>query len=186
MNHENSHHKDDEPALLLREYEEFFSRQALPGPILDLACGDGRNGIFLAKKGLPVILCDASAEALDSARKRAEENGVAPVLWQVDLEKEGENPLPEDAYGGMLVFRYLHRPLMPCIRKSLKKNGLLLYETFTVSQARYGKPRNPAFLLRPGELREWFADWEILCYAEGIRPAPERAVAQLLCRKPIA
>ena len=172
------------PALLLQECADFFCRNAPPGPILDLACGNGRNGIFLAKKGLPVILCDVSEEALADAGMLAEKNGVAPLLWQVDLEKAEGSPLAVDEYAGMLVFSYLHRPLIPCIQKSLKKKGLLVYETFTVDQSRYGKPHNPAFLLKHGELQSWFSDWEILYYDEGIKPDPERAVAQIFCRKP--
>lgn len=174
----------DEPASLLIEYADFIQRQAPPGPILDLACGDGRNGIVLAKKGLSVILCDTSVASLARARVRAAKNGVALSFWQVDLEKPGLNPLAEDAYAAALVFRYLHRPLIPCLRKSLQKNGILVYETFTWEQRRYGKPHNPDYLLKTGELKDWFADWEIIYYFEGIKPAPERAVAQLVCRKP--
>ncbi len=176
--------EDKAPSSLLQEYADLILNEAPPGPVLDLACGSGKNGIFLAKKGLPVILCDRSKEALERAAVLAEESGVAPVLWQADLEKEGVNPLAKEAYAAILVFRYLHRPLIPCIRKGLMKKGLLVYETFTVDQARYGKPRNPDFLLKRGELQGWFADWEILYYDEGIKQAPERAVAQLICRKP--
>ncbi len=179
--HEN---ENNAPASLLQEYADLILSEAPPGPVLDLACGSGKNGIFLAKKGLPVILGDHSAEALARAAVLAEEDGVTPIIWRVDLEKEGVNPLAKEAYAAILVFRYLHRPLIPCIRKGLMKKGLLIYETFTVDQARYGKPRNPNFLLEKGELQGWFADWEILYYDEGIKPAPERAVAQLICRKP--
>jgi hypothetical protein len=102
----------------------------------------------------------------------------------VDLEQEGDNPLPMDTYGGILVFRYLHRPLIPCIKKSLRVGGLLVYETFTVAQTRFGKPRNPDFLLNPGELLEMFEDWEVVYCFEGVKEDPTRAVAQLVCRKP--
>ncbi len=179
--HDNPEH--NAPALLLQQMADLIYREAPPGPILDLACGEGRNGIFLAKKGLPLILADNSPEALARAAALAKESGVAPRIWQVDLEKEGINPLEKDAYGAILVFRYLHRSLIPCIRKGLRQRGILVYETFTVDQTHYGKPHNPNFLLKPGELRAWFADWEIIYYYEGIRLAPTRAVAQLVCRK---
>ncbi|MGD8435378.1 MAG: hypothetical protein PVI73_14765, partial [Syntrophobacterales bacterium] len=106
------------------------------------------------------------------------------TVWRVDLESEGVNPLPEHAYGAILVFRYLHRPLIPCIKKALRNGGLLLYETFTVEQPRFGKPRNPDYLLELGELRQMFADWEVIHYFEGVRENPTRAVAQMVCRKP--
>jgi tellurite methyltransferase len=102
----------------------------------------------------------------------------------VDLEKEGENPLPEDAFQGIVLFRYLHRPLIDCIKKAIKKGGIVIYETFTVDQPKFGKPYNPDFLLKRGELSGWFADWDILHYFEGIMSTPERAVAQIVCRKP--
>jgi hypothetical protein len=73
---------------------------------------------------------------------------------------------------------------MPAIRNALRKKGILIYETFTVDQVRYGKPTNPDYLLRHGELKQWFADWEILHYAEVIQSDPERAMAQIVCRKP--
>lgn len=171
------------PAQLLLDHLSLLTDGGLAGPILDLACGDGHNGIFLAGKGLPVICCDKSREALDRVRGLAAESGVTIELWRVDLEQEGNNPLSEDFYGGILVFRYLHRPLIPHIRNALKKGGFLVYETFTIEQPKFGKPRNPDFLLKPGELRTWFEDWEIIHYFYGIKDNPKRAVAQIVCRK---
>lgn len=173
-----------EAASLLIEYRDLFLGGDLAGPVLDLACGDGRNGIYLARLGIQVILCDRAQEGLDKARDLAMQWSAKVGIWQVDLELPGVNPLPEDAYGGMLVFRYLHRPLIPCIGKALKEGGVLLYETYTEEQRQYGKPRSPGYLLKRGELRSWFRDWDILHYFEGIKEAPRRAVAQIVCRKP--
>jgi len=182
---DNDHaHLDMEPAALLRDFADLFTRVSLPGPVLDLACGTGRNGIFLAALGVPVILCDISEEALSRAKELARQRKVSPRFQVLDLEKEGTSPLEENAFGGILVFRYLHRPLMPAIRNALKSKGVLIYETFTVDQVRYGKPTNPDYLLKSGELQKWFADWEILHYSEVIQHDPERAVAQIVCRKP--
>ena len=103
---------------------------------------------------------------------------------RVDLEQDGVNPLPPDTYGAILVFRYLHRPLIPYIKKGLKHGGLIFCETFTIEQPPFGKPRNPDFLLKPGELHGWFQDWEIIHSFEGILENPKRAVAQIVCRKP--
>ncbi|MBN2123414.1 MAG: class I SAM-dependent methyltransferase [Deltaproteobacteria bacterium] len=173
------------PAPLLVELLDRILNPPPGGPILDLACGDGHNGVFLAKRGLPVILADHSADVLWRARDLAESQGVDVRLWQVDLEKEGAEPLEAGYFGGILVFRYLHRPLIPCIKKGLRPGGVLLYETFTVDQARFGRPRNPDFLLKPGELMAWFEEWEVLYHFEGILKDPDRAMARILCRKPL-
>jgi SAM-dependent methyltransferase len=161
---------------LLVEHSGLFLEETLPGPVLDLACGEAHNSIFLALKGVEVISGDLSLEALQRAGELATKCGAEITVWQVDLEPEGVNPLPEHAYGAILVFRYLHRPLIPCIKKALRNGGLLLYETFTVEQPRFGKPRNPDYLLQSGELRHMFADWEEIFYFEGIRENPTRAV----------
>jgi SAM-dependent methyltransferase len=172
------------PDALLLDHISILTEEPLKGPVLDLACGDGHNGIFLATRGVPVILGDVSATALKEAKTRAEKKGVNVQFWHVDLEKNGGNPLQEDFYGGILVFRYLHRPLMPCIGKALKRQGILFYETYTVDQPQFGKPHNPHFLLKHGELVRWFAGWSIIHHFEGIMDRPKRAVAQIVCRKP--
>jgi tellurite methyltransferase len=172
------------PADLLRDYATLFSSVPPDMPVLELACGEGHNGIFLAAKGLSIVLADRSEQALRAARRLADRRGVAVRLWHVDLEQEGVNPLGQEEYAGIVVFRYLHRPLIPCIRKAVAAGGLLVYETYTVEQPRFGKPHNPDFLLKPGELREWFADWVTVHYFEGVRKDPPRAVAQIVCGKP--
>lgn len=133
-----------------------------------------------------MVLWDVSREALAKAKALAGSLGVDAAFARVDLEQEGVNPLSPDTYGAILVFRYLHRPLVPCIRKGLKEGGLLFYETFTIEQPPFGKPHNPDFLLNPGELHGWFQDWDIVHSFEGILEDPKRAVAQIVCRKPLS
>lgn len=173
-----------EPARLLLEHLNLLTGSPLPGPVLDMACGDGHNGIFLAQHGLSVTCCDRSQEALHRAGSLASSLDVSVSLWLVDLEQEGVNPLSEDLYGGFLVFRYLHRPIIPCIKKSIRRGGILIYESFTIDQPRFGKPHNPDFLLKPGELKALFEDWEVIHTFEGIESDPPRAIAQLVARKP--
>jgi SAM-dependent methyltransferase len=173
-----------QPDALLLEHENLFTEAPLRGPVLDLACGDGHNGLFLASKGIPVIFCDVSEKSLAQAEARAQKAGVEVQLWQVDLEKDESNPLQEGFYGGILVFRYLHRPLIPPIKRALKGQGVLMYETYTIEQPQFGKPHNPRFLLHPGELSGWFQGWSVVHDFEGILDNPKRAVAQMVCRKP--
>jgi len=172
------------PDQLLTRYSYLFSDDLKDNPILDLACGDGHNGIFLASKGFSVVLADRSEEALSQARMNALAAGVSVQFWQVNLEQEGVlNPLEGRTFSAALVFRYLHRPLIPCIMKSLKQGGILMYETFTAEQARLGKPKNPDHLLKAGELLSWFHDWEVIYTFEGVFGSPQKAIAQLVCRK---
>ena len=171
------------PDELLTHYSYLFSDDLKEYPILDLASGDGHNGIFLASKGFSVVLADRSEEALNQARLNAQAARVSVQFRQVNLEQEGVNPLEGLTFSAVLVFRYLHRPLIPCIAKSLKQGGILLYETFTTEQARFGKPKNPDHLLKAGELLSWFHDWEVIYTFEGIVGAPPKAIAQLVCRK---
>lgn len=173
-----------EPDPLLRDHLSLFIDDLKDFPLLDLACGDGHNGLSLALKGFSVILADRSEEALKQAGDTAASLGVTVKLRHSDLEQKNRNPFQNDIFSAVLVFRYLHRPLIPSIRKSLRKGGLLLYETFTAEQAQFGRPKNPEHLLKPGELLSWFQDWEIIHSFEGIKENPRKAVAQLICRKP--
>lgn len=173
---------DHEPAALLKRFGGLFA--GLGGPVLDLASGEGHNGLYLAGLGVEVVLCDRDAQALDKALESARKNGLRVKTWQADLEAGG-TLLPEAAYAGIIVFRYLHRPLFGAIRRALRPGGLLAYETFTVDQSRHGKPSNPDFLLRPGELLEAFRGFEIIHSFEGTLENPTRAAAQLICRRPL-
>ncbi len=171
------------PNALLTRFHSLLEDKNLEGPILDLACGRGENGLFVAGLNLPVILADRSPEALAEARRKAEERGLTAQYWEVDLET-GQNPLPEEHYRAILAFRYLYRPLIPAIRKAIRKGGILIYETFTSEQPKYGHPHNPDYLLNAGELAGWFQDWQIIHYFEGLLENPRRAMAQIVCRKP--
>ena len=171
------------PNPLLTQFSSLLEDKNLQGPVLDLACDTGENGLFLAGLNVPVILADRSQEALEAARRSAEERGLKAQFWKVDLETGG-NPLQQEYYGAILVFYYLHRPLIPWLRKGICKGGILFYETFTSEQPKYGHPRNPDHLLQPGELADWFHDWHIVHYFEGLLEGPRRAMAQIVCRKP--
>ncbi len=176
--------KPPEPDSLLRDHLSLFTDDLKDLPLIDLACGDGHNGLFLASKGFSLILADLSEEALKQAGDTAASLDITVTLRHVDLEQEDNNPFENDIFSAVLVFRYLHRPLIPFIRKSLRKGGLLVYETFTTEQTQFGRPKNPEHLLKPGELLSWFQDWEIIHSFEGVKETPKKAVAQIICRKP--
>jgi len=155
-------------------------------PVLDLACGAGQNGLTLARQGIPVVFADRSTTTLEVVKQRLVAEALPGHIWQVDLEQPNTNPLAGHNYSAIIGFRYLHRPLFPAIKKAVEPGGLVVYETFTIENRHFGRPNNPDFLLQPGELRTIFQDWQTIFYFEGVLHDPDRAVAQIVCRKPLA
>lgn len=172
------------PAKLLEDYLPLLEEMVLGNGILDLACGSGRNGIFLARHNLPVVFADINPAALQKISDQLGGLNAPAQIWQVDFEDPESGPLAGKQFDAILVFNYLHRPLIPAIRNSLVSGGLLFYETFTAEQATIGRPGNPEYLLNPGELRSWFDDWSVLHYYEGYQQEPQRFFANLVARKP--
>lgn len=138
------------------------------GRALDLACGAGREAVYLALKGFDVEAWDRDPDALRRCADLARRHGVRVELVERDLET-GDPGLAEARYPLVACFRYLHRPLFPAIARALAPGGHLVYETYRVGQEQFGRPKRARFLLEPGELRRSFADLEILTYEE---PSP--------------
>jgi tellurite methyltransferase len=165
-----------------------ISQAGRSGPVLDLACGSGRNGIYLVKQGQPVVFADRRQAVLDDIAQELEGNELASY-WAVDLEQPECNPLAKNSFAAILAFRYLHRPLFASLKASVQPGGLVVYETFTTSQPRFGRPSNPDFLLRPGELEDTFSNWNILHSFEGVTRSEtggrDQAIAQIVARKKI-
>ncbi|MBT8147935.1 MAG: methyltransferase domain-containing protein [Gammaproteobacteria bacterium] len=159
---------DSKPAKLLEEFLPLLVTTINKNGVLDLACGSGRNGKLLVRHNLPVIFADIRSAALNKISSELAGLKTAAQFWEVDFEDPVGRPLAGKKFDVILVFNYLHRPLIQDLRKSLVEGGLLFYETFTVEQAALGRPKNPDYLLKPGELRDWFEDWEILHYFEGV------------------
>ncbi len=142
-------------------------RHLLPGVhALDVACGRGRHALWLAEQGFRVTAIDRDADALRELAEEARRRGVSIDAGLVDLER-GSGVLPADAFDVIVVVHYLHRPLFPQLLAALRAGGVLIYETFTTAQAARGKPTNPDFLLRPGELRDLVAPLDLLAWREG-------------------
>lgn len=151
------------------------------GRALDVATGEGRNALFLARRGFEVTGVDRSPTALRTARARAREEGLELELHLADLEA---CKLPAGPFDVVVVMRYLQRSLFEPLGRALAPGGVLLYESFTRDYLKYG-PRNPEHLLRPGELREAFRDLEILAFRETEDPERREARASLLARRPL-
>jgi SAM-dependent methyltransferase len=156
------HHRAGRPSSFLVENIDLLPK----GRALDVATGRGRNAVYLAGRGFQVDGIDISREALDAARVSAGDSGVSVTLHLMDLENDVT--LPEEAFDIIICFNYLHRPLIPQLKRVLRPGGMLVYETYIVDQARFGKPKNPKHLLQHNELLEFFHDFRCLRYREGI------------------
>lgn len=108
--------------------------------------------------------------------------GLAVEAGVLDLETDPPPILGESLYDMIVVVNYLHRPLMPMIRAAVKPGGRIFYETFTTRQAERGKPTNPAFLLKNGELRELMRPFAVLRSREG--DIDGRFIASIVAERP--
>ena len=146
--------------------------------VLDLACGSGRHTRWFASRGCRVTAVDRDGAALQGL------DAVARTL-QADLEG-APWPLPGARFDSVVVTNYLWRPLLPEIGRSLAASGLVIYETFARGNERYGKPSNPEFLLRSGELLAWAESegLQVVAYEEGLARAPDRLLQRLVARRP--
>ena len=140
------------------------------GTVLDVACGSGRHADFFLSKNLKVVAVDRQAHVIPGAR-----------FIQADLENGSPWPFPGERFEAVVVTNYLYRPLMGQLRDCLAENGVLIYETFMLGNERFGKPSNPEFLLRPGELLEVFKDLTVKSFEEGEVTEPKPAMIQRLC-----
>jgi tellurite methyltransferase len=165
-------------ALIFEQYGSILS----PGRALDIACGQGRNAIFLADRGWSVEAMDLSPVALGETKKKSEEKNLSILVTQVDLDHAD---LPEAAYDLILNCNFLQRSLVPKIKRALKTGGWVVFETYLIDQQAVGHPKNPAYLLQHNELLELFRDFHVLAYQEGkFTEAGEAAYrARLLARK---
>jgi SAM-dependent methyltransferase len=145
-------------------------------PVLDVACGRGRHTRLLLERGHPVTAVDVDVRGL------ADLHGHPRLeVIQADLE-HAPWPLPGRRFGAVVVTNYLWRPLVPMIVDGVDDDGMLLYETFAVGNEAFGRPSNPEFLLRPGELIEAVRGrLQIVAYEHGRVDRPRPAIRQRLC-----
>lgn len=170
------HFHDLEPAQFLVE-----NIGLLPiGRALDVAMGAGQNAVYLAQMGFEVEGIDISPEAVMKAMESASKAGININAQIADLERD--YTIGKEVYDLIICFNYLQRSLIPQIKDGLRKGGMIVYETFIVDQARFGKPRNQNFLLKHNELLDMFRDFRCLRYREGIMPGP-KAIASILAEK---
>ena len=146
------------------------------GAVLDLACGQGRHARYLASLGYSVEAVDRDGAALAALA------GVAGIATRcADLEAAAW-PYAAECFDGIVVSNYLHRPLIAGLLASLRPGGVLIYETFALGNEKLGRPSNPEFLLRPGELLQWVQDrLQVVAFEQGRLELPKPAVIQRIC-----
>jgi SAM-dependent methyltransferase len=132
-----------------------------PGRALDLACGSGRNARYLAQLGWRVIAVDLSTAAVQMVR------GVL-----ADLERNAV-PFRDQSFDLVCVIHFLHRPLFDEVRRLVKPGGVVVSAIHTVRST-----MNPLYTVEIGELRSYFADWQVLIDRED-------QIAELVARKPM-
>jgi SAM-dependent methyltransferase len=140
------------------------------GPVLDVAAGAGRHARYFVKKNLAVIAVDREPQSIAGAQ-----------FVQSDLESGNHWPFAGQRFGAVVVTNYLHRPLFGHLHDALDEGGVLIYETFMAGNEKFGRPSNPAFLLRPGELLEAFGALQVVAFEQGIVEKPKPAAIQRIC-----
>jgi SAM-dependent methyltransferase len=145
-----------------------------------VACGRGRNALWLAERGFRTLAVDRDADAVRALNEEAARR-VWPLCAEVRDLEGGRVALEPSAYDVIVVVHYLHRPLFPGLIEALRPGGVLVYETFTRAQAARGKPTNPAYLLEPAELLHLVRPLEVLASREGDYEG--RMVASVIARR---
>lgn len=157
--------------------ERFASFVPAGGRILDVAAGRGRHTRFFRALGHPVTAVDRDVSGLADLHDDAE-----TTVIRADLESGAPPPFAAERFAGVVVANYLHRPLLPALVAAVAPGGALIYETFAQGQERFGRPRNPAFLLAPGELLDAVdGRLRVRAYEDMIQQAPTPAAIQRIC-----
>ncbi|MGB6944172.1 MAG: methyltransferase domain-containing protein [Bryobacteraceae bacterium] len=170
----------DPPFPLVAE----FTRNLAAGSALDLACGPGRNALYLAERGWRITAVDGSPVAIDLLLARAGSLAIDLAIDARVLDLEaGEFVEPAEMHDLVLSCYYLQRSLIPLMKSALRCGGLLI---MIVHLAEASQPHGTPTRAFPGELRTFFEGWRILHYREGEpgESGHRHAVAELVAQKP--
>jgi tellurite methyltransferase len=146
---------------LLTEVIALLENEVTGRTAIDLACGAGRDSVYLAQRGWKVTAIDYKADTLERCQQLAKRSQTSLTTLNRDLENSTQ-PLVDLNADLVLIMRYLHRPLFSAIDDLIKLGGAIVYSTFMVGSEKYGSPKNPNYLLKPGELAKEFSSYKIL------------------------
>ena len=163
-------HREGEPSPWV---ERFAPLVPAHGAVLDLACGGGRHGRLFLARGHAVTLIDRDLAGVSDLGRMAQAELVAADLEAAMWPCEGRS------FAAIVVVNYLHRPLFRHILAALEPAGVLIYETFAAGNEALGRPRNPDFLLQPGELLDLVrGTLRVVAYEHGRVEQPRPAIVQ--------
>ncbi len=178
------------PSSMIGEYvpDIFAAQSALTAErprALDVACGAGRNALYLAELGYQVDAIDISSEALARGQRAASKRKL-PVSW---VEHDLDLGLPRTLrdYHLAVIMRYLDLSLVTAMAERLQPGGYLICETHLVCDQPVIGPRDPNFRARPGELRAAARGLHVAEYWEGQTLDPDGrrvALARVVARRP--
>jgi SAM-dependent methyltransferase len=163
---------ETEPSAWVKRHASLIKPQ---GRILDVGAGSGRNACWLAAQGWRVEAVDKDEAALSAMQ------GLIGIHTRVADIENAPWPYAGQKFDGIVICRYLHRPLFQALMDSLSTDGILIYETFMLGHEAYGRLRNPDFLLRPNELLDIFVPPMVpVAFEQGLDPS-QYAVVQRIC-----
>ncbi len=180
-----------EPNALLVEWLPKLEIEVAAGQrrAVDVACGQGRHTLYLARRGWQVDSMDISEVALEQLATAAAAEGLSVTCHQRDFEPPARleaSPFEPDRYDLAVMMRYTNLPLLPHIAAALRPGGYLVTEVYLKADRADGGPRNPDYRVTSGALKEATAGLEILVYREGIardREGRSAPLAQLVARR---
>ena len=149
-----------------------------PARALDLACGTGRNALWLAERGWSVTAVDGSPVAIEILRRAAKQRGLTVDALVADLEKQ-EYVIEPSSWELIAICCYLQRDLFEPVKRGLVPGGLVVAIALLIEPGH----EDSSFRLKPGELRRYFEGWEILHDRE-VRDTSHHTVAEVVARRP--
>jgi tellurite methyltransferase len=171
--------KEDAPTILIVEIAEKLA----PGTAIDLACGAGRNSLYLAEQGWTVTAVDGSETAVELVQRRSAVRGLKVHTKVADLTDPNFTLLP-DAFDLILIAYYLQRDLFAKVRAAVRPGGVVVAIVHTPEPGEEWSEKRAA----PGELRGIFNDWKLLWEYEGPSrdPAHRRPVAEIVAQRVVS
>jgi SAM-dependent methyltransferase len=181
------------PSAWVQQHLSLIPKNA--GPVLDLACGQGRHTRLLLDAGYEVWALDKNQPLLTPLQALGAKTLLVD-LEAVDVQSSASAiigwPFSPMQFAGIVVTNYLHRPLFIHLAAGLQDQGVLIYETFAEGNQAYGRPSNPNFLLKPGELftlcsadlgGQKNAALHCIAYQHGYIGRPQEAIVQRICAR---